>query len=95
MKHSLAQTTLLTALLMTLAACGRDNNSNATTGVDTPSALRLQAFVANPANAAPITVNDPSGLRQDLTNIFGTENQEPVAVFANDIAQTVLDRANR
>lgn len=38
MKHSLAQTTLLTALLMALAACGSGNNSNATTttGVDTP-----------------------------------------------------------
>lgn len=96
MKHSIAQTTLLSALLITLAACGSDSsNNNATTQIDAPATLSLQAFTANPANAAPITVNDPSSLRQDLTSIFGTENQEPIAVFANDTAQTVLNRANR
>lgn len=97
MKHSIAQTTLLSALLMALAACGSDSShsTNATTQVDAPAALSLQAFTANPANAAPITVNDPSALRQDLTSIFGTANQEPIAVFANDTAQTVLNRANR
>lgn len=99
MKHSIARTTLLSTLLMTLAACGSGSNNssgtNATTQIDAPATLSLQAFAANPANAAPITVNDPNALRQDLTRIFGTENQEPIAVFANDTAQTVLNRVNR
>lgn len=73
-----------TALL--LSACNdSDNHSNNAGGT-------LQQFSNNSGDSKEIM--DPDGLQQDLSNLLGNANADPVAVNAQDNVQAIINRAN-
>ena len=78
---------LICCTTVLLAACN-DNGSDD----GNQAGAALQQFSNNNGESKEIMA--PAALQQDLTQVFGANDAEPVAVNATDNVQVVIDRAN-
>lgn len=47
------------------------------------------------ADGDPVQIVDPVGLKQDIANLFGHPDDEPLAVEDGDTFQSIIDRGGR
>jgi len=90
--------TLGIAVILSLAGCNSDDDSDPTDGSDPddngemPMASTLDSVISQPANSQP--VND--GLDQvnaDLLTLFGDANAEPIALDENETVSTFIAKS--
>lgn len=81
----------LAGLALLLGACN-GNDNNGTPGTAAPAGVFSQISTRD-ANSTPAMLNDPQGLFDELTAIFGGANGTPTDVQAGDSVVDVVTRA--
>lgn len=81
----------LLAGLMTACSNNDDGGGSGGGGTNTTS-NSLQTIVSTGATADPVDITDPAALKQDIANLFGGPDGEPVPVNTGDTAEDVVNR---
>lgn len=81
--HKKFYLTLFTAVLLT--ACNNGNDNNSSNG-------QVQQFTNNMGDSKEIM--DPNALEQNINNLFGSADSEPVAINSGDTVSSLIQSNN-